>query len=519
MIVTDSDRLIRYRTVSVQGHTYSRLWHEYLLPALLFGSVGAITWAIRGTSGWGGIDGTVLSGMAWGILWFYYCYRIGLDARALVFWLGMGLALGGELGYGQYVSWIRGSFNLEDEVIAISPWYGYLWFVICGVGWGAPGGIVLGWALTKGGSRSLWLCRLGLLFVLIAIIVNLGASVLGSGLVESVGQWLASNAPGLLFPRADLGIYDGELGSHQGRTVYTNTQNGLVVLWWMVALALAAFQRDRKTLMMGAIIGGGFGIGFAVSAIWCLGYGYDPDLVDWWKLWELHAGFNLGVLYFVAMRWCICQTQDDELEPSAAQPSTTSAGHVLAIFVGAVLIFLSGYEYFFETGVFLTLLYIAVMLYAAMGPVGSATTRDSRIASVALIYSTFLLIFLLFHGGSSSAGILFGLYGPQDVDQYDWPTARIWIFAPIGILLTVAMVQWVWRTGRVGSRDGARWPGRLPLWMVDLIGFIGVIGAASIWPAKIGVLYAVSTGLSLYALTRINLYFDTIDRNGTDPTD
>ena len=38
------------------------------LPMLLFGSMGAITWAIRGTGGWGGIDGTIVPGMTWGLL-------------------------------------------------------------------------------------------------------------------------------------------------------------------------------------------------------------------------------------------------------------------------------------------------------------------------------------------------------------------------------------------------------------------------------------------------------------------
>ncbi len=106
---------------------------------LLFASMGAITWAIRGTSGWGGIDGTIVPGMTWGILWWYVCWRRGVDARGVSLWLGLGISLGGELGYGQYVSWIRGSFNVGDETVPIAPWIGYAWFALCGVGW-APRG-------------------------------------------------------------------------------------------------------------------------------------------------------------------------------------------------------------------------------------------------------------------------------------------------------------------------------------------------------------------------------------------
>jgi hypothetical protein len=38
------------------------LMYNLVLPMLLFGSIGAISWAIRGTAGWGGADGTVLQG-------------------------------------------------------------------------------------------------------------------------------------------------------------------------------------------------------------------------------------------------------------------------------------------------------------------------------------------------------------------------------------------------------------------------------------------------------------------------
>jgi len=86
------------------------LVYDLLLPMLLFGSVGAIAWAVRGTSGWGGVDGTLIPGLMWGVLWYYLAYRKGIDARGLVLWLGLGISLGGELGYGQYVGWIQGKF-------------------------------------------------------------------------------------------------------------------------------------------------------------------------------------------------------------------------------------------------------------------------------------------------------------------------------------------------------------------------------------------------------------------------
>ena len=133
--------------------------YELLLPILLFGSIGAIAWSIRGTSGWGGVDGTVVPGLMWGVLWYYLAYRNGIDARSIVLWLGLGLSLGGELGYGQYVSWIQGIFYVGDGTIAIAPSVGYIWLILCGIGWAAPGGILLGWALGERVSIRNWVIR------------------------------------------------------------------------------------------------------------------------------------------------------------------------------------------------------------------------------------------------------------------------------------------------------------------------------------------------------------------------
>jgi hypothetical protein len=49
-----------------------------------------------------------------------------------------------------------------------------------------------------------------------------------------------------------------------------------------------------------------------------------------------------------------------------------------------------------------------------------------------------------------------------------------------------------------------RWAER----MMDLFAFIGLIGALSIWPEKIGVLYALFLSFALFAFARINAHFD-----------
>jgi hypothetical protein len=95
------------------------------LQGLLLGSVGASTWAIRGSDGWGGIEGTIVPGMAWALLWCYLSLRRGVDARGVALWIGLGVAVGGNLGYGQYTDWIQGRFQTEHGTIHIDPWLGF----------------------------------------------------------------------------------------------------------------------------------------------------------------------------------------------------------------------------------------------------------------------------------------------------------------------------------------------------------------------------------------------------------
>jgi len=442
MTVADKAKYQRYRA----GRTaVDELW----LPMLLFGSMGAITWAIRGTSGWGGIDGTVVPGMTWGLLWYYLCYRKGIDARGIILWLGLGIALGGELGYGQYVSWIQGKFMVGNTTIPVSPWIGYTWFVICGIGWGGPGGILLGWALDAKGSRGRWLARL--LFPL------------GVGFMA----WLLVRAcPSLFFPNHGLGLYTGELDHHLNRTVETNTKNFVVAAWWVGGLLVAALQRDRATLTIGALIGGGFGIGFSLAALWCLGYSYAPGYIDWWKMWELNAGFNLGLLYVAALYWA--SRRFDKTHHPNGDP--ISGDRVATL----------------------------------------PANRLERRRGLSLALAVCLLLFILFFGASSNVGALLGLYRESNVDQYEWPLARMLLFAPVAALIlgvTAYNVRRIVRLTRTQTWSGFEIP-HLPERMADLMTIIGAVGAATIWPSKIGVLYALFLCIALFALNRLNRYFD-----------
>lgn len=484
-------------------HTTSSIVQELLLPMLLFGSMGAITWAIRGTDGWGGVDGTLVPGLTWGLIWYLLSRWKGIDARGIVLWLGLGIALGGELGYGQYVSWIQGRFHVGDGVVAIDRATGYLWLLICGIGWAAPGGIVLGWALAGRTSIKRWAVRSLLLLFLLVLLF-------WPPLVDWLGERFLQTGFAAIFPHADTGWYAGTSDRHLERTIYTNTQNFSVLLWWLAALLVAGLQRDRKTLVTGLVLGLGFGVGFMQSGMWCLGYGVAPDYIDWWKMWELNAGFDLGVIYAILFYWHTRRRDASVLATKTGVQSFPSERlETLALaFAGAVLIFLAGFEYFFWTGVLLSIFY-----FAAMGLAGSLVGRPNagseigdRRRAVSFVYSVFLLLFILFHGGSSRAGVILGLYSADAVDQYAWPAARILLFVPVAVTITAAAVWYMIRVFRLKSHpaqtaiDSSRWS----IYMVDLMTAIGFVGALSIWPAKIGVLYAFFLFLAIFAFNRMD---------------
>jgi len=447
--VIDNEKYRRHREARTSGSSFETLQHEILLPVLLFGSIGAITWAIRGSNGWGGIDGTILPGMTWGLLWYYLCYRKGIDAREIPLWLGLGIAIGGELGYGQYVSWIRGLFNVGDEIIDVAPWIGWVWFVLAGIGWGATGAIALGWALGGKASPERWLFRL---------VVPAGIAYLGLLTVRESPAWF--------FPNYGLGIYAVEADEHLGRTVYTNTQNFTVVAWWLGALLVALFQKDRATLTVGLLVGGGFGAGFALGALWCLGYGYAPTYIDWWKMWELNAGFNLGLLYVIALNWSIRQVDNNH----------DADGRPLA-------------------------------------DIGGLPEIPDRRRNLSLLLSVYLLLFITFRGVSLTVGGLLGFYDANTVEQYSWPPAREALFLPAAALLTGITILNVWRIVRSSAPAEHRRFGtvRLPERLTDLMAGMTVVGAISIWPAKISVLYALFLCVALFAFNRLNRHYDGID--------
>ncbi|MBI5090953.1 MAG: hypothetical protein HZB26_00750 [Candidatus Hydrogenedentes bacterium] len=549
--------------------TTGRTQTDFVLLALLFGSVGAISWAIRGTSGWNGIDGTVVPGMAWGVLWYWAARRRGIDVRGVTLWLGLGIAIGGELGYGQYVSWTRGDFYAGGRVLAVSPATGFLWFALVGVAWGALGGIALGWVLNSGVSLHQWLVRL---------LAPIGVAMLGRMLIQAEPAWffplygagLYAAQPDarladagfllsptfmwelwlvgaalvsavwtftrktlrcprldhglcvlsvaytafaivwighwLFFPQGNLGLIGGELDDHLSRTVYTNSQNALVVAWWLGALTVAVWQGDRSTLIMGLLIGGGFGIGMPLSAIWCLGYTVAPQYIDWWKIWEMNAGFNLGILYVVALYLAMRQPDKFKCSADLGTATITACGRALASAAGVLLVWIYLYaEDGLSAGIFLGPVYAVVACWFCWRNrhQHSGVVLHEQQQRLTLMFCVFYLLFILLHGATNRLGVFLKLYDEAAVEQYAWPAARLWLFVFLATPLLAATFRTLWLLARTEQTR------EIPLEQVTrhiagLVMLVGLVGALTIWPSKIGVIYAALLLIAVTALIQLD---------------
>jgi len=379
--------------------------------------------------------------------------RRGIDSRSLILWLGLGLAIGGELGYGQYISWIMGRFQVSKEIpnIAISPWLGYLWLFICGIGWAGFGCIALGWILKPKKSVIIWIFRLTIPFVFVGI-----------------GLLLIEQFPALFFPHYSPDFYSPENCSHCERTLYTNSQNFLVVMWWLGATVTAVFQRDKHTLVTGLVLGIGFGISFSISAMWCLGYDFAPKYIDWWKMWELSSGFLLGMLYAITWYWA---NKDVDCSYDPKGNPIQSSNNIIGL-----------------------------------------TPSRELIRKILLLVSVTFLLFMSIHGASYNIGGFLGLYDINVVYQYDWPLERKMVFVPFAIIIAVYVLYKFWeylKDFKSGDKQYFQIP-NLHEKVTNLIFVMAVVGAVTIWPAKIGVIYAVFLWIAIWGINRINIHYNKI---------
>ena len=135
------------------------LAQDLVLPMLLFAALGAMTWAVRGCSGFGGMDGCIFAGVTWGTAWWFLAREPGARQSRpyasgwIILALTVGIGVSGNRGWMQWPSFFDGHLQTNyalGQSVPIPRAYGFLWLFIAGVpgpGWGPacwPGAVLIG---------------------------------------------------------------------------------------------------------------------------------------------------------------------------------------------------------------------------------------------------------------------------------------------------------------------------------------------------------------------------------------
>src|SRR5262245_41622273 len=118
------------------------IFRELILPTILFAALGGMTWAVRGSSGFGAVKGCVFAGVMWGAAW----WLISLDSTRdqprryssgwIILALTIGVGISGARGWMQWPSFFEGRLLTDagkGEFVPISRTYGFIWLFIAGV--------------------------------------------------------------------------------------------------------------------------------------------------------------------------------------------------------------------------------------------------------------------------------------------------------------------------------------------------------------------------------------------------
>src|SRR5512133_1210486 len=121
---------------------------DLVLPTLLFVALGGMTWAVRGCSGFGAMNGCVFAGIGWGAAWWFMSREPeGAPARPyssgwVILALTIGIGIAGNRGWMQWPSFFEGRLQTNTatgQFVPIPRIYGFAWLFIAGVPWAGLG--------------------------------------------------------------------------------------------------------------------------------------------------------------------------------------------------------------------------------------------------------------------------------------------------------------------------------------------------------------------------------------------
>ncbi|MFH1741025.1 MAG: hypothetical protein ABIH23_18645 [bacterium] len=290
------------------------LTHDLILPTILFAALGAMTWAVRGCSGFGGGDGCLFAGVMWGAAWWFIARDPrGAQSRPYASgWIILAMAAGfyyaGNRGWMQWPHFFNNHLYTNysaGEFVPISKSYGFLWLFIAGMPWGGLGACLLAWCGSKRTTRVWhWAIRI--------------ACVIG---MAFLARYLFNRYPQFFLP-----LYSSMESKYQdleaNRSLWKLVRDCRSAIFHLgIFLGFLVYEigrRDWRNVTLISSVGVLNGLGWALCQNWMWASRVWPNTsFNWWRCWESSGGISIGIAYGIAYFLVNRRRSEEEM---AAQP-------------------------------------------------------------------------------------------------------------------------------------------------------------------------------------------------------
>ncbi len=312
------------------------LTHDLIIPTAFFTALGAMSWAVRGCSGFGGSDGCLFAGVLWGAGWWFIArdpngtqsrrYTSGWIILAVAF----GFYLAGGRGWAQWSTFFEGRLQTNtatNEFVPISPAYGFLWLFIAGVPWAGIGACMLAWCGSKRFTPP-WLWG-----------VRIACGVAGF----YIAGYAFEHLPQLFLPLYSQfqDKYNDLAANHNLKRLIND--NRAAIHHMGIYLGFLAFEigrRDWKNVTLILTVGLISGFGWSICQNWTWADDVFPNIAfNWWRCWESSGGISIGIAYGVAYYLVNRPVTEKEradlgLELTNVRPNLERLGAYLGLILG-----------------------------------------------------------------------------------------------------------------------------------------------------------------------------------------
>lgn len=267
------------------------LVHDFFLPILLFAALGAMSWAVRGSSGFGSAKGCIFAGVLWGAAWWFIARNpAGPPARRyasgwVILALAIGIGLSGDRGWAQWSNFFAGELQTSTDPYAsvpIAPIHGFVWLFIAGMPWAGIGACLLAWS---GAEKPLaawqWSVRLFCAF---------GGAYFASWLFETYPQWFLP-----LYDTMKDRYADADANPNLQRVINDNGAALKHLGFYLGCLLFELGRRDWKNVTLITTVGLVNGLGWSLLQNWHWAKTLWPNMENLWRGWETSGGISIGV--------------------------------------------------------------------------------------------------------------------------------------------------------------------------------------------------------------------------------